>query len=274
MFTKEAIEAIQHASGTIHANGAITEALGSTQVAAMPNHFALHDLERYMPTRRRARGVMETTCVGDFATYCKTHAEAGAAVFLSQKLMAATAVLNLGGAAEPGHADNLAKFTPLRTAAYSALRAAANGASLTQARAAEFLEDWVHMIACSRDGESIPTAHAISAIRCITIESARSVEASDQQLSATKSAFESVKASSKNTLPTLIRFACEPYHGMDDRTFTLRLGVLTGDKPSITLRIVNLEEIEEDMAFELRGRVIKATADHLPVFLGEYSRAN
>ena len=50
-------------------------------------------------------------------------------------------------------------------------------------------------------------------------------------------------------IPATILFTCNPYHGLDDREFVVRVSILTGgDKPKISLRIVKLEANEEDMA--------------------------
>jgi uncharacterized protein YfdQ (DUF2303 family) len=80
-----------------------------------------------------------------------------------------------------------------------------------------------------------------------------------------------VTASSTETLPTYVYFTCEPYHEFEERTFVMRLGIRTTDKPAITLRIVNREQHDEDMAAELRAKVDAAITDGLPVLVGDYS---
>lgn len=120
--------------------------------------------------------------------------------------------------------------------------------------------------------DEVSLKHAIAAVRNITIEGLRKVEASEQQLSASKSTFESVSASSKDPLPTTIYFRCEPYHGFENRLFVLRLGIRTSDgKPAITLRIVNEELHEEQMAQELSDKVRAAVNDACPVLIGDYT---
>jgi uncharacterized protein YfdQ (DUF2303 family) len=52
--------------------------------------------------------------------------------------------------------------------------------------------------------------------------------------------------------------------------FVLRLGVRTGgDKPTITLRVQNLEQHEEEMANELAD-LVRSTVKTTPVLLGTY----
>jgi uncharacterized protein YfdQ (DUF2303 family) len=271
MFTKEAIQEIAQSSTVRAVAEAHATAISADGSIALPNDFALHDLERYMPTRRRARGTMETSSIADFAAYVIQHQEAGAAVFVSPSAMVANAVLNLGTPTAPGHADNRAQFKPRATAAYSALAQVANGQPMDQQRAAEFLEDWAHVIKCFHEADELSPGKAVSAVRSITIDALRKVEATEKQLSASKSAFESVTASSTETLPTYVYFTCVPYHEFEERTFVMRLGIRTTDKPALTLRIINREQHDEYMASELRAKVDAAIPDGLPVLVGDYS---
>ena len=270
MFDKEAIEALQYGGGIHEASSALVEAYTSTKVVSLPDHFTVHDLEKFMPNRRRARGSMDTSSISDFAAYVAQHQDVGAMVFVSPA-MVANAVLNLGTPSSPGHADNRAQFNPRSTAAYSALLQIATGQALDQQRVAEFMEDWGHVITAFHESEPLQINKAIAAVRNITIEGLRKVEASEQQLSASRSAFEQVTASSKDTLPTFIYFKCQPYQDFEERTFVMRLGIRTTDKPAITLRIVAKEQHDEDMANELRTRVSNAITCGVPVLVGDYT---
>ena len=271
MFDKEAIEALQYGGGIKEANEAIHGQVDSG-VIAMPEHFKTLDLETYMHFRRRARGVMITHALSDFAIYTKAHAEEGATVFVDADEMNATAVLNLGTVADPGHTDNRAKVQLKRTAAYSALKAHASGQAISQLKAAEFLEDWPGHVQCFNDDGTITLPKAIAAIRKMSIESMRNLQSSEQSLSASKSTFESVKATSAEPIPTTIYFDCEPYHGLKSRQFVLRLGVLTGgDKPAISLRIVKQELHDEEMANEFADMAREALGSELPVLIGSYA---
>ena len=88
---------------------------------ALHEDVKVHDLEQYLPCRRRARGTMSTAYVAPFAQYAISYAETGAAVFVDAEHMAATAVLDLGTKEVAGHADHRAKLAPVKTAAYAAL---------------------------------------------------------------------------------------------------------------------------------------------------------
>lgn len=268
MLDKEAIQELSKAQAITAACGAIPHTVGD--VVPLPNDFSLNDLEKYMPQRRRLRGSMQTSTVGDFAHYVKANAETGAAVFVDPDTMSATAVLNLGTPPAPGHADNTAKLALRPTAAYKALCAVANGSALPQVTVAEFIEDWAPLIVCRNGDDVLDRKKAIAAVRSITIEGLKRVQNTEQQLSASKSAFESVEAKADELLPTFIDFTAEPYHGLSSRTYVLRLGIRTGDKPAIVLRVVNAEKHAEECAAELAHLVDDAMTGDLPVMLGAY----
>lgn len=275
MLDASAVQALTQAQAVTATATAITNAVTSVlgrAVAAIPNDFEVKDFEPYLPTRRRARGVMTTSAIADFAAYTQDHAEPGASVFVDKDRMAATAVLNLGTPDQPGHADNLAVAALDKSAAFAALLAIANGQPRKQSDVAEFLEDWQNFVTCRAD-DVLGTPQAIAAIRKITIESARKVETEEKALGTSRSAFESVQASSTEQLPTHIEFVCDsPYFGLSTRIFNLRLSVLTTDKPLIVLRIVKLEEHQEGMAGEFSRLVREALGGDIPVALGAYQR--
>jgi uncharacterized protein YfdQ (DUF2303 family) len=270
MLNKDAIEALQEGKAIENAFKALAKASETNLLVALPDHFTQHDLEPYQPRRRRARGNFHTNALASFALYTLQHAEPGCSVFVDPLNMKATAVLNLGGPAQPGHADNTATLQAEKTAAYQALLIATQGAK-KQAVIAEFLEDWPDLITCFHHGEQLSPPKAIAAIRKITIEGLRKVENEEQQLSASRSAFESVQATSTEKLPTHIYFKCQPYKDLVDRTFVLRLQINTGDdKPTISLRMVKAELHAEEMANELAELVSSRFATGTPVMLGQY----
>lgn len=275
MFDKEAIIALQEHASINAANVALAGTHETKELAALPSDYTLHNLEPYLPLRRRARGTMTTAILAAFTGYTVAHAETGASAFINPESMAATAVLNLGTPTAPGHADNLAKLQLKKTAAYSALTAVATGAGLKQSTAAEFLEDWPEHLKCFNDAGEIALPKAIAAMRKLTIESMRKLESSEQQLSASRSAFESVQATSVEPIPTTIYFECQPYSDLPRRMFVLRLGVQTGDtKPCITLRIVKAEQHAEEMANELGELIaVQFNGKEIPVMLGSYSKS-
>jgi uncharacterized protein YfdQ (DUF2303 family) len=276
MINKEAIDALTKAEAITSAGKRIEDAFENEQPAiALPNDFALHDLEAYAAGRRRARGTMTTSVLRDFAAYASEQNEHGA-VFVDPDTMSATAVLNLGDPSEPGHADNLAVLKLRQTAPFAALlkKSEASGGPLKQADLAEFLEDWAPYIQCSNDEGDIELRKAVAAVRRITIENLRKVDSTVQQLAESRSAFESVAATSVDPIPTFLNFTTVPYLGLAERSIRVRIGVLTGnDKPTLNLRIINLDHHKEQMAAELAQLVQDEFTDGLPVHIGTYKRS-
>ena len=271
------IEAVRESQAITAAQSAMSDALSTDDsVVALPNEFKTHDLEKYQSTRRRMRGIFSTAYILPFAEYTKAYGDLGATVFVNAANMSARAVLDLGTTAHPGHADNTASLKLESTAAFAALTNL-NARALRQATAAEFFEDWSNHAELSffHDADPLTTKQAIAAIRSITIEQARKVDSEEQQLSASRTAFESVKASSKETLPTLIYFTTKPYPELQPRQFVLRLGVNTGDStPTITMRVQNMEQHTEEMGAELVALISAHFGDGLPVLMGSYAKAD
>ena len=256
-------------------NALMAGALSPVGATALHEDMKVHDLEDLLPNRRRARGTMATAYVAPFAQYATAYAEPGAAVFVDADNMTASAVLDLGTKESPGHIDHRAKLQPSKTATYAALLNI-NGRAQSQQQLAEFVEDWnitAQMKFFNNEGE-IQTGKALAAIRRITVENLRKVDSEEQQLSANRTAFESVKASSHEPIPTLIYYTCKPYADLAERTFVLRLSILTSDKgPSLVLRIQNLEAHVEEMGQQLCALVFEAINGAMPVLMGSYSKA-
>ncbi len=175
-------------------------------------------------------------------------------------------------------AVNLATLSLTATPAYDAFRDMANGGARTQTQVAEWLEDWQDLIRCfhvngENDGTVLETQRAIAAVRNISIDSARKVESEEGQLSASRGSFESVKASSKHTLPTHIHLQTQAYDQLNARVFIIRLGIITtGDKVSITLRPAKMEEHLQEMAEEF-AELVRIELDGAPVLIGKYQAA-
>lgn len=272
MFDASAIKELGQSEAIKAANESVTNAAENAHIVGLTNDFSLHDLEKYLPNRRRARGTMSTNSIENFAEYTEKHAEVGTSVFITAETMKAVAVLNLGSPSAPGHADNTAVLELKQTAPYKAMIGIASIAR-SQQNIAEFMEDWISHIVCqSNDGTVLEPKKAIAAIRSISIENLRKMEADVEQFSETRSALDSVKATSKETLPSSIDFTCEPRYFLKQRTFRMRLSILTGNSaPTLTLRIIKLEEHEEQMAEEMRELIVGAIKDKkIPVLVGSY----
>mgnify|MGYP000843594242 FL=1 len=272
MINEGAIRAIQESECISAATAALEKREATNQLIALPDSCSLLSLEKYMSFRRRARGKMRTPALKSFVEYVKAHAENGAVVFVDSKEIGARAVLNLGTPQNPGHADNLALYLPQETAAYAALEGN-TGRHLGQKEAAEFIEDWQACIQClDENGGTLSTSQAVAAVRKITIESISKRANEEMSLSASRSTFENLTATSQEPLPAAIRFTCKPYADASERTFVLRVGVATGEsKPRICLRIIKHEEHQAQIAEELAASVEAALNGAMPVLVGSYN---
>jgi len=278
MLTVETLKLLQQYESLNRTSFELGKAMTDRGILAVPNDIGITDLESKLPNRRRARGLMQTSTFDAFKGYVEAHREDGACIFVSENDMTASAVLNLGTPEAPGHADQRANLKLIPTVAFNVLvtftSALLHGRPKTQVEVAEFMEDWTDYFAFkSESGVYLSPASVIASIRRITIESAKKVETSAQQLSASQSTFDSIKATGAgDALPTGITFTCEPYRGLESRTFDLRLSVIAGDKaPGFHLRMVTPERHTEEMANEFKDRVNGLFAGAMPVLVGEYT---
>lgn len=274
MIDKATLEALSQGPAIDAADRATHGSLPDVRgVLALPDNFKTHDLEKLLPQRRRVRGVMKSTVLAHFAAYVSDHAEAGATVFVDPNpdSMRAVAVLNLGGPASPGHADNTAVYCPEATACYQAMCDKLRG-NLGQQALAEWLEDWSEFVQCRNGDEVIETKRAVAAVRKVTIESLSRIESTQQKLSASRSAFEQVQAASGGQpLPSEVWVQCRPTDELQPRLFVLRVSVLTSDKaPQFVLRLARREWHRQEIATELAA-VVREKVDGAPVYVGVYN---
>lgn len=100
---------------------------------------------------------------------------------------------------------------------------------------------------------------AVASIRRITIAAKKEVTSSQDSFKGARTALEEIEAKSEEEMFAGFRFACHPYHGLNQRSFEIRMSILTGgDAPKLVLRI---EEAEEQMALEfakLLGTALKS----------------
>jgi len=254
----------------------ITEASDGT-AAALPEGVKLADLEPFMGQRRRYRGTMKTAVLEDFVDYAAAMSEDVQAAhedlpcFVDPEAMAARVFFNLGDLDSPGHGDHTAALKLKRTSTFEEVLKI-NGEKLEQRPLAEWMEDWVDVLAATNEhGEPMPMSAAVAAIRRITIGSNAEATSEETNFSSRRSAMAEVEAKNRDQLPAFLTFTCEPYQGLAERNFTLRLNIITGEKPRIGVRIVRLETAEEEMAKELEELLRKGFEDSaVRTFVGTF----
>lgn len=249
---------------------------GST--IALPEGVKVADLEQYLEYRRRYRGTMSTNLISEFVEYVKGTVDGynefpvdNFPCFINPQAMRAIAFFNLGDVDNPGHGDHQAKLSLLKTEAFQELLKI-NGDRFDQRQMAEWLEDWVdHIEAITEDGTILPLNTAVASIRRITIGTNAEATSEEQTFSSRRSAMAEVEAKHKDQLPAFLKFTCEPYQGLQERSFTVRLSLITGEKPQISARIVRLETAQEEMAKELEEKLRSGFEDsEVRTFVGEF----
>lgn len=272
---KSAIEQLQQSAGA--ASEAVQKGL-PPGIFAVPESInleklTLDDIERHQPGRSRFRGIMHTHVVTEFASYVK--ARAGGEGYIDGDNLKATVFFNLGTKEAPGHGDHRAVLSMKQTAPYAAM-CKADGARSDQRGLIDWLEDWtpnLQAIANTPDGGSvIPWAQAVQSIREVTISAKKEVESREGDFNAGRTAMEEIEARSKLGLPSGFLFRCEPYMGLSAREFFLRLSVLTsGDKPVLTLRVVQKEVHQEAIAEEFKALLLNEVGDAAAMTIGAFN---
>lgn len=241
-------------------------------VAVVPENVNVESLERFSLERYRFRGKLQTFSIEDFARYATGYAAGGSRCFINADEMRAVAVFNLGTLDNPGHADNTAVLSLKKTAPFAALLGI-NGDRNNQKDLAEWLEDWAdYLIGFDAGGAVIDAKKASAAVRKITIESNQSADFEDNDFSGKRSLMESVEARTKDIMPVAFEFKCVPFEGLAERPFKLRLSIITGDRPVLVLRIVQLETQQEAMAAEFRDLLVeKFKGSDVETFIGTFN---
>ena len=149
-----------------------------------------------------------------------------------------------------------------------------NGERLSQRQASDFIEDWADFftgVKTTEDTDMTPNAAAQS-LQNLTIEAAKEVNSKVSDFGESMSSLEKVEAKNQSALPAYLMFNCQPYFGLSARNFVVRVQILTsGDRPQISLRIVQLEAQKERMANEFKENLCaQFSADKISIetFMG------
>lgn len=232
----------------------------------------IQDIEHLGSGRSRFRGKFKTSLLSEFVGYVKMHAaREESSVFVDADSMSATALLNLGDVAEPGHADWRAVLDLKPTAGFDSVQEI-DGHPKSQRDIAEWCEDWYSCLSAEAGGASIPITTAIHAIRELTIEQLKRSKHEDRDFGASRTALEDIEAKARGEMPTHLVFTTEPYLGFGERKIRMRISVLTShDKPSLMLRIVGKEALVEDLAREFKSLLLGMIEETASVSIGTFA---
>ena len=73
-------------------------------------------------------------------------------------------------------------------------------------------------------------------------------------------------------MPAVFKFTCEPYLGLDERSFEMRMSTIGNE--TLVLRIKKLEQHEEEMGEEFKDKLqAQFVADDIEIttFIGSFS---
>ena len=266
---KSAVLQIQESANIGRIIEQINEKETKAPVVAVPNSMSLESLEQHMPNASHYRMLFNTSNIEDFIKYSVKFKQDGATCFINQDEMTAKTIFDIGTTEKPLHKNHKAVLLLRKTAEFKALLAIANGKK-TQKEIAEFLETWSPQISIlDNQHEPMEAKKAIASIRNLTIETAREVNTKVHDFGQSMSAMEKIEAKNQNALPAEFSFDCRPYHGLNYKSFNVKLSILTSeDAPRILLRIPHLEITEENMAIEFKERLQDGLEDYIDLYIG------
>mgnify|MGYP006283263239 CR=1 FL=1 len=263
---------LENLKRTILTANSLPDDLTDFPVVMIPQDMKLESLERFQEAPNAFRGDLQTHFIDDFARYIRDNQ--GATCFVNPESMTANAYFDLGSPEWPGHGNHQAHLKLIKTAPLMAIEGI-NGDRMSQRELSDWLQDWVpYLTAVDGEGGAMDLKKAISAVRTIDISTTRNETHEDGDFRGKRSAMEQVEASSRDQLPAGFRFNCQPYQCLGHRDFYVRLSVSggNGDEPKLTLRLVKMEAIQEEMAQEFRERLEESFGSETTVYVGSFEK--
>ncbi|GLX90627.1 hypothetical protein Pfra02_31950 [Pseudomonas fragi] len=192
--------------------------------------------------------------------------------FINQDEMTCSVLFNLGTEEAPGHADDRAALKLKATAGYQAVQAI-SGRAMSQKDMSDWIEDWNSTLsAAGENNQSISLVKAIAAVRTITVKASSESDHTVSETRASRSAMDTIEATSKETLPTSLIFSVVPFEGLTEQQIQLRVSVITsGAQPALKLRWVSEEVQREDIAQEFKAVLEKEIGNAAKLSLGSFS---
>lgn len=242
----------------------------------LPGGNRIESLEHLFNAPFRQRVHFRTERLPDFAAYVLAEQGDATAVFVRPDGSGATAVIDFGDDLSPCWKDHKATLTMQRTAEYLAMLGITSK-PVSQRELTDWLEDWQHLVTphtgiVGRDEEQ-RISTAIAAIRKVEIKAGKQATHEDGDFRASRTSLEQIEATSgAGMLPNRFAFRCRMYPHTAERTFAVRLALLTGhEKPQFQLRVVALEQHTQEVAEEIELEILqrlRVGGNDLRVFVG------
>lgn len=246
--------------------------------AVISNDTRVISLENYQKNRNYFKGAFKTSDIDNFSEYNRNQDKyEDKQCFIDPEHMRAYSIFDIGNKECAGHCSHTATLSLSESVEYKALLRFDNEV-ISQKTISEFIEDWSENIACfySESGELKPLENkiAIQLVRKVTIEAKSDKTSEVGDFETRQSVMESVEAKadgSVDKLPSRIVFKCKPYDVLQERTFIIRISMLTGDKsPRFSFRIINLGMHEKEMAEEFKNVLTNKLGDNIKTYIGNF----
>lgn len=267
---KTAIEHLQKSANMLELDQKLQEQNTNSTLMLIPEGFKVKDLEEHMQHRDSYRFSFNTKSIEDFVEYSAEFDKEGAKCFVDSDSMSAKVIFDIGTEEVPSHQRNKAGLQLDKSSAYKKILSI-HGDHMIQREASDFIEDFAEFMTIATDsGEAMTVAQAANAINSITIESARSLSSEVGDFANSMSATEREEIKGASKFPSRIGFVCIPFLGLDKRSFTIKISILTGgDRPKLSFRIIQLEPQQEDIAKEFKENLVEKFKDSkLKTFIG------
>jgi len=263
---KSAIEHIQKTGNPI--------LVPETNVPALvvASGYEVKNMEKYMEAPARFRGDFSTKIINEFQSYVGQ--QDIPKCFIDADSMSAKAYFDLGDVDQPGHGEHSAKLLLEKLSPYTVM-CAIDGCPYTQQGLAEWIEDWRdYMIGLTVDSQAIDIKKVIAAVRNITVSFKSESNTEEKNLGHRASGMEELDIrNDEGNLPAYIKYTCQPYDGLAERDFLMRLSVITNrhEKPELVLRVVQFEKHKEEMCEEFKDILLK-TLNVDNTFIGSFTK--
>lgn len=246
--------------------------------AVISNDTRVISLENYQKNRNYFKGAFKTSDIDNFSEYNKNQDKYDdKQCFIDPEHMMAYSIFDIGNKECAGHCSHTATLLLNKSVEYKSLLKL-NDEVISQKTISEFIEDWSENITCSyvESGELKPLENkiAIQSVRKVTLEAKSDKTSEINDFESKQSVMESVEAKAKDygdKLPSRISFKCKPYDILQERTFMIRISLLTGDKsPRFSFRIINLGAHEKEMSKEFMDVLTNKLGDNMKTYIGNF----
>lgn len=233
--------------------------LDVNQCVAVHEDYKVRAFEELKAGRNRKKGTFVTHLIDDLMAFLKREEVEQAPIFVNKNAMSAKAILNydVENFAQ-GHCDFTAVLKLEKTYVWQKLinihQQCEKGNAFKQKEFSILLEDWINVfVAKDEHGNDITMAKAINAVRNMEINASAKVETATNHLAESKSKFEKVEATSKDSLPVYFEIKDSCYEGLNQHTIKLRVIVRTVDEnPHFVLQIVSYDKLQNDLVNDFK----------------------